>query len=232
MNLELCTDCLEGAKLAEKYGFSRIELCSALSEGGLTPSIGLIRACTEETDSVGVHVMIRTRGGSFTCQETEFKVMLEDIEHAARAGAEGVVFGILDASGRISEKNSELLEIAHENGIQATFHRAFDQVKDPMDALQTLVDMGFDRLLTSGLKEKAIQGLELIQNMQKSFGQKIEIMAGSGVNLENALKLSETGIDNLHFTARKLADEEVVKGMGVKMITDEQKMSAIRDIFI
>ena len=227
MNLELCTDCVEGATMAGKYGFKRIELCSALSEGGLTPSYGLIQACAEALGATEVHAMIRTRGGSFTCRGSEFKVMCEDIEQAARAGASGVVFGILDEDGGVSQQNSELLKIARRFDLQATFHRAFDQVSEPMEALQTIIDMGFDRLLTSGLCDKAIQGIELIRSLQSAFGNRIEIMAGSGVNSENAATLALTGIDNLHFTARKSAGEKVVEGMGAHMVTDEQK---IRDI--
>lgn len=227
MNLELCTDCVEGAKIADKYGFKRIELCSALSEGGLTPSIGLIKACAEAAGRVEVHAMIRTRGGSFSCSDEELKVMMEDIRQAARAGAKGVVFGILDAHGRISQKNLELVEIAKSSGLQATFHRAFDGVENPMGALQVIVDMGFNRLLSSGLQEKAIEGILMIQAMQERFGNKVEIMAGSGVNSDNAARLAQTGIDNLHFTARKKESEDFVEGMGIKMSTDEQK---IRDV--
>jgi len=227
MNLELCTDCVEGAAMAGKYGFRRIELCSALSEGGLTPSFGLIQACAEASGTTEVHVMIRTRGGSFTCRDSEFKVMREDIEQAARAGASGVVFGILDEEGSVSRQNYELLKIAHRFDMQATFHRAFDQVSEPVEALQTILDMGFDRLLTSGLQDKAIQGIDLIRSLQSAFGNRIEIMAGSGVNSENAATLALTGIDNLHFTARRSAGEKVVEGMGAHMVTDEQK---IRDI--
>lgn len=227
MNLELCTDCVEGAEIALKFGFKRIELCSALSEGGLTPSYGLMKSCAKSAGTVEVHSMIRVRGGGFTCVDSEFRVMSEDVEQAARAGARGAVFGILDEDGRISEKNVDLLRKAHGLGMQATFHRAFDQLTDPMHGIQTLIDMGFDRLLTSGLKEKAIEGIELLRAMQKTFGKSIEIMAGSGVNSDNAHALAQAGIDNLHFTARKMSNEDVVDGMGVHMITDEQKIRSI-----
>lgn len=228
MNLELCTDCVEGAQMAQKYGFKRIELCSALSEGGLTPSFGMIKKCREVSGKVEVHAMIRVRGGSFTCSELEYGVMLEDIEQAAKAGARGVVFGILDKEGGISEKNGELVRLAHSLGLKATFHRAFDQVKDPLQALETLVEMGFDRVLSSGLGETALDGIETIRAMHEHLGQSIEVMAGSGVNSGNAALLAGTGIDNLHFTARKRAEEELVNGMGINMVTDEQKIRAIQ----
>jgi copper homeostasis protein len=153
--------------------------------------------------------------------------MEEDIRQAAHAGSGGVVFGILDEFGRIGPQNSHLLQVAHGLGLQATFHRAFDQLESPEEGLKALVEMGFDRLLTSGLQDKAIQGLELIRSMQNDWGSRIEIMAGSGVNSENAAQLAGTGVAGLHFTARKRSDDGVVAGMGVRMVTDEQKIRAI-----
>lgn len=228
MNLELCTDSVEGAVMAEKHGFKRIELCAALSEGGLTPSFGLIKKCAEATGKVEVHAMIRVRGGSFTCSDPELEVMKEDITQAGKAGAKGVVFGILDGSGEISENNHALVQLAHSLGLQATFHRAFDQVEDAMKAIETLIEMGFDRVLTSGLRQTAIEGIETIRLLNELHGKRIEIMAGSGVNSDNAALLAATGIENLHFTARKSSEEELMDGMGVHMLTDEQKILAIK----
>ena len=230
MNLELCTDCVEGALLAGRFGFKRIELCSALSEGGLTPSFGMIESCSE-AGTAEVHAMIRSRGGSFTCDESEIVIMQKDIQAAAQAGAKGVVFGILESNNEVSGVNRELLDLAHSFGLQATFHRAFDQVTDPLKTLGQLVEMGFDRLLTSGLKDRAIDGLELIKTMQRDYGSDIEIMAGSGINPENALSFANAGIENLHFTARKPSGEDLIKGMGVNMVTDLAKIRAICDLF-
>lgn len=230
MNLELCTDCREGALLAGRYGFKRIELCSALSEGGLTPSFGMIRSCAE-VGTIEVHAMIRVRGGSFTCDHMELLIMQNDIKAASQAGAKGVVFGILDSNLKISQQNKVLLDLAHSLGLQATFHRAFDQVSDPLPALDQIVEMGFDRLLTSGLKDRAVDGLDLIRTMQQEYGVKIEIMAGSGVNPDNALSFARAGIENLHFTARKKIEENVIQGMGANMKTDEEKIRRICDLF-
>ncbi len=230
MNLELCTDCVEGALLAGRFGFKRIELCSALSEGGLTPSFGMIESCSE-AGTAEVHAMIRSRGGSFTCDEPEMVIMKKDIQAASQAGAKGVVFGILESNNEVSGVNRQLLDLAHSYGLQATFHRAFDQVTDPLKTLGQLVEMGFDRLLTSGLKDRAIDGLELIKTMQQEYGSDIEIMAGSGVNPENALSFANAGIENLHFTARKPSGEDLIKGMGVNMVTDLAKIRAICDLF-
>lgn len=230
MNLELCTDCVEGALLAGRYGFKRIELCAALSEGGLTPSFGMIESCSK-AGMAEVHSMIRSRGGSFTCDDSEMAIMKKDIQAASQAGAKGVVFGILKSNNEISGVNGELLELAHSFGLQATFHRAFDQVRDPFKTLDQLVEMGFDRLLTSGLKDRAIDGLELIKSMQLEYGSKIDVMAGSGVNPDNVLSFANAGIENLHFTARKQSEEVSIKGMGVNMVTDEAKIRAICDLF-
>ena len=104
-------------------------------------------------------------------------------------------------------------------------------MRDPFKTLDQLVEMGFDRLLTSGLKDRAIDGLELIKSMQREYGSKIDIMAGSGVNPDNVLSFANAGIENLHFTARKQSEEVSIKGMGVNMVTDEAKISAICDLF-
>ena len=229
MNFELCTDSVEGARAAAKYGFKRIELCSALSEGGLTPSYGLIKSCVE-AGSAEVHVMIRSVGGSFICDNDELDVMKLDIIETARAGASGVVFGILDIDNQISSYNLELLELSKSLGLEATFHRAFDQVANPMESLNRIIDMGFHRLLTSGLKPTAIEGIELIRSLQKTDGDKIQIMAGSGVGENNAIELASTGINNLHFTARYSISDELV-GMGSSMKTDERKMEVVRELF-
>ncbi|MGA9270609.1 MAG: copper homeostasis protein CutC [Lutimonas sp.] len=230
MKLELCTDCVEGALLAGRYGFKRIELCSALSEGGLTPSFGMIQSCAE-VHTIEVHAMIRTRGGSFACDDSEMLVMQNDIKAASEAGAKGVVFGVLETSQKVSSNNQVLLDLAHSLGLQATFHRAFDQVDDPFKALAQLVEMGFDRLLTSGQQDRAIDGLELLRTIQEEYGSKIEIMAGSGVNPDNALSFAEAGLENIHFTSRKPSEEKIITGMGVNMITDETKIRAIHDLF-
>ncbi len=230
MNLELCTDCVEGALFAGRFGFKRIELCSALSEGGLTPSFGMIESCSE-AGTAEVHAMIRSRGGSFTCDESEMVIMKKDIQAASQAGAKGVVFGILEPNNEVSGVNRQLLDLAHSFGLQATFHRAFDQVNDPLKTLEQLVELGFDRLLTSGLKDRAIDGLDLITTMQQEYGSDIEIMAGSGVNQDNALSFANAGIENLHFTARKPSEEDLIKGMGINMVTDVAKIRAICDLF-
>lgn len=196
----------------------------------MTPSWGMIRSCTEASQ-VEVHAMIRTRGGDFTCTDGEMRIMLKDIEAARRAGARGVVFGVLEPNRQVSQKNHQLVELAHSLGLQVTFHRAFDQVSDPEMAVELLLDQGFDRLLSSGLKNKAIEGIELLRELQKRFGRRIQIMAGSGINPENAMEFANAGLEHLHFTARIKQEEESIEGMGNNMVTDETKIRAMRDLF-
>lgn len=226
MNFELCTDSVEGAIKADLYGFKSIELCSALCVGGLTPSFGLIQACAERS-KVEVHTMIRHREGGFICDQTDVDLMKSDIKIAKKAGAHGVVFGILDIDNTISDMNQQLVQEARSNGLKTTFHRAFDFVPDHKTAIKKIVDYGFDRLLTSGLKEKAEDGIQLIADLQKVHGNVIQIIAGSGVSADNAMIFEGSGIDYLHFTARIPVGEGSDLGMGTAMKTNEDKIKSI-----
>ena len=230
MNFEICTDSIEGAIAAEKYGVKRIELCAALSAGGLTPNIGLIQKCVEHS-SVEVHVIIRHKEGGFDYDQNDVEIMKVDIEAAKNVGAKGVVFGILNEDNTISELNRELVEFTKSLGVEATFHRAFDFVTDYKSAIKMLVAMRFDRLLTSGLQPTAMEGLEVISYLQENYGDKIQIMAGSGVSPLNALELAGSGIKNLHFTARKPSGIKINLSMGEKMIVDEKKIAGIINQF-
>ena len=228
MNLELCTDSFEGAKAASKFGLQRIELCTALEVGGLTPSYALIDRCSKEIE---VHVIIRPRAGNFCYSEDELEIMAEDIECCSRAGAKGVVFGVLDKNGFISGVNRKLLEIAKKYGLECTFHRAFDLCKSYEIAMDKLVAWEFDRLLTSGQQETALAGIDLIRKIQDGYGGKIQIMAGSGINPQNAVRFQEIGLNNLHFTARKCAEESQSLGMGKRTAVDEVKIQNLKALF-
>lgn len=230
MNFEICTDSVEGAMAAEKFGAKRIELCAALSAGGLTPNIGLIQKCVERSN-VEVNVIIRHKEGGFDYDQNDVEIMKIDIEAAKNVGAKGVVFGILNTDYTISELNRELVEFTKSLGIETTFHRAFDFVTDYKSAIKILVEMEFDRLLTSGLQPTAIEGLDVISYLQENHGDEIQIMAGSGVSSKNALELAVSGIQNLHFTARKSSGIKTNLSMGEKMIIDEEKISGIINQF-
>ena len=230
MNFELCTDSVEGARMAARFKVRRIELCAALSVGGLTPSIALIEHCVQQ-GGVEVHVMIRPREGGFNYSKTELDLMEEDIVKSARAGAKGVVFGVLDDSYKIAYENKKLSDRAKRNGLEITFHRAFDLVDEMETGISSLIEMGFDRLLTAGMEKNVTDGLLNIQYIQNKFGDRIQVMAGGGVNQNNALLLAATGIKNLHFTSRKARHCRNLAGMGTEMIEDETKIAGITALF-
>lgn len=226
MNFEICTDSLEGAIAAGKYGAKRIELCAALSVGGLTPNLGLIQQCVEKSD-VEVHVMIRHKEGDFNYEAEDLELMKIDIEAARKVGAHGVVFGILNNNYEVSYLNKELIAYAKALNLEVTFHRAFDFVKDFHKAIEKIIEFGADRLLTSGLQPTAEAGLDVITELQKQYGDQIQIMAGSGVSARNAMRIAESGVNNLHFTARKSANKAVELSMGERLVVDVEKMRTI-----
>lgn len=230
MIFEICTDSVEGIIAAEKYEVKRIELCTALSVGGLTPSYGLVKACTNNSP-VEVHAMIRHKEGGFNYNSDDINLMKIDISAMKNAGAKGVVFGVLSDDGTVSKLNNELANFSKSLELEITFHRAFDFVVDYKTAIKTIIDMGFDRLLTSGLKPTAQEGLAVISYLQENHGSEIQIMAGSGVNAQNALKIAETGIRNLHFTARKSQNNPTRLSMGELMDVDEEKIKGIVSLF-
>lgn len=226
MKFELCTDCVEGAEIADNYGFDSIELCAALSVGGLTPNFGLIQQCVEQSE-VAIHVMIRHREGGFQLVNSDLSIMQKDIEMVRNAGAHGVVFGLLDKDKRVAEENEELVTLAKSLGLKTTFHRAFDFVPDFREAAQKVVDFGFDRLLTSGLRSTAEKGISVIAELQQTYGQQLQVLAGSGVAVTNALKFSGAGIQYLHFTARKPENTSLGLGMGQRYVSDVEKIQRI-----
>ena len=231
MNIEICTDSLEGALVAEKYSAKRIELCAALSVGGLTPSFGLIEQCVKKS-TVEVHVMIRHKEGGFNYTLADIEIMKLDIIAAKNAGAHGVVFGVLDDNNKVSDLNNELVLRSKSLGLENTFHRAFDFVDDHNSSIEKIINFGFDRLLTSGLQATALEGLAIITKLQADYGNQIQIMAGSGVTPTNALKIASSGINNIHFTARKLGGSETNLSLGEVMVVDEGKIEKVVGLFM
>ncbi|MCZ4410651.1 copper homeostasis protein CutC [Cryomorphaceae bacterium 1068] len=229
MTLEVCIDSYKGAELARRFGAKRVELCSALSVGGLTPSIGLVAECAEVAE---VHAMLRHREGDFVYSPREIEIMLDDIDFLANAGASGVVFGCLTENKAIDlNANAELIKEAKILGLETTFHRAFDFSKNPKESLNKLIDLGFDRLLTSGQKPRAIDGIDLISDLVAWANGRMEIMAGSGVNATNALMLANVGVDALHFTSHISQETKDSFGMGLKTISDTNKIKSIAKLF-
>jgi len=177
--LEICCNNWQSAKIADEAGADRIELCTALEEGGITPSAGLILQCVQQL-SLQVHVLIRPRGGDFLYNADEIEIMKKDIEFCKNNGVDGVVFGFLKPDGTINKfLTKEFIDFAHP--MKVTFHRAFDRCKTPLQALNDLIDLQVDYLLTSGQKPSAIEGADLIKELVNLSKGRIKIMAASGV---------------------------------------------------
>lgn len=228
IDLEICGDSFESAQLAAEYKFKRIELCANLSEGGTTPSFGMVQKCAS-LKTIEVHVMIRPRPGSFVCSQTDLDIMARDMVAAAIAGAKGVVFGCLTKENELDlQATLYLAEVALKQKLEFTFHRAIDSTPDSLKTLAHLHKMGFSRVLTSGSKTSVNDGLHQLKEMV-SFSQKnpIQIMAGGGVNAVNAKPLVDLGIHALHFTARKKTNAILPSGMGEDFEVDEAKIKQI-----
>jgi copper homeostasis protein len=203
--LEICVDSVESAVNAESAGAGRIELCSALSEGGITPSGGLIESVRSNTD-IRVHVLIRPRGGDFLYTDSEFSVMRRDIDMAGEKGAQGIVTGILNSDGTVDLERTALLA-EYAAPMTLTFHRAFDLCRDADNALEDIIATGASRLLTSGQARIAIEGAQLIKKLVTSAGNRIMIMPGGGIDEYNiALLAGITGAREYHLTARRQAE--------------------------
>ena len=204
--LEICCGSIDDAIQAEIGGADRVELCSALFLGGLTPSIGTIQE-TKRRLKIPVVAMVRPRGGGFCYSDTEFATMERDAEAAIDSGADGVVFGILKENGRIDQRRTKRMRrIIGER--QAVFHRAFDVTPDAFQALEQLIELGITRVLTSGQKDSVPEGVPLIAKLVARAGKRLEILPGGGIrpwNMQDIVK--RTRCRQVHMTAwRKVQD--------------------------
>ena len=231
MTFEICGDCLDAVLLAQKYKIKRVELCAALSVGGLTPSLGLIQECCA-VEEVEIHVMIRHREGGFVYTPKEIEIMETDIISAAEAGAKGVVFGCLTAQNEVDLKQNKLLcKLAMSLGLETTFHRAFDFCKDYSKSLEELITIDFDRILTSGMEKDAESGISKLREICTQADGRIQIMAGGGVNEKNAGLIALSGADALHFSIHHKSTEDNLTGMGTESRMNEEKLRAITEQF-
>ena len=201
--VEVCANGVESCIAAQNGGADRVELCAGIPEGGTTPSYGEIKVARRVLTTTRLHVIIRPRGGDFLYSDLEVERMAADIAACRELGVDGVVFGCLNADGTIDVvKNRYLLECSR--GMSVTCHRAFDRAVNPEQALETLIDLGFDRILTSGQQPKAIQGAELLAKLNRQAAGRIILMAGSGVTEQNIRELREkTGLHEFHFSGRE-----------------------------
>ena len=201
MELEVIGFDLASCLIAETHGANRIELCANPHEGGTTPSYGMIRVARQNT-SIQLFPIIRPRGGDFLFSRLDFQSMITDIQQCEQLGCDGVVIGMLTEDGIVDvDRCAELIQ--HAGAMQVTFHRAFDRVKDPMKALEQIIDLGCMRILTSGLRPNVDLGREMLRTLVDAAGDRITIMPGSGVRSNNVLELARfTGATAFHSSAR------------------------------
>jgi len=202
MILEICANSYQSAFNAEIAGAHRIELCSEISVGGTTPSYGLLKKVMADID-IPVQVLIRPRSGDFHYSDEEFDIMKENILQCKDLGCAGIVSGVLHEDYTIDKKRtSELIELS--KPMSFTFHRAFDVVSKPKESLLKLLNLGVDRLLTSGQQEKAEDGIDLLIELQKLAKNKLTILPGSGINSENCIHFKNAGFTEIHSSASKI----------------------------
>jgi copper homeostasis protein len=227
---------------AQEGRADRIELCDNQGEGGTTPSIGTIENVRQHV-SLDVYVMIRPRGGDFHYSSYEYWSIKRDIYHCQKLSVDGIVFGILTPDGRIDKKRcKEVIERARP--LRVTCHRAFDMTRDPFEALEDCIEVGFDRILTAGQQAQAVKGAKLIGDLVQRSNGRIAIMAGSGVNEDTVTEIvRQSGVKEIHFSATAFDNSAMtfrnpnITGMGsdegseFKLRTvDPERIRKIRDL--
>lgn len=234
--LEICANSVASAVAAQEGGAHRVEFCQNLEVGGTTPSAGQIRLARKRL-TIGLHVLIRPRAGGFVYTNIEFEEMKADIRFCKESSCDGVVIGLLDSGGRVDrERTAELVALAHP--LEVTFHRAFDSCEDPYGALESIIACGCKRLLTSGLKDTAPEGAELIRELIHRSDGRLEIMPGSGINESNLLRMvALTGASSFHTSAKVALTEEAARdrtkigGMGEGVwVSSKEKIRQMADL--
>lgn len=216
MKVEICCGSYQDCLNAYHGGADRIELNSALFLGGLTPSIASLKLAKQEVE-IPIVCMVRPRGAGFNYDENEIKVIFEDAKELLEAGADGLAFGFLNEDASIEvELTKKMVELIHSYGKEAVFHRAYDCVADADAAMETLIECKVDRVLTSGLKATAIAGGEMIAHLVEKYGDRIEILAGSGVKDHNVVDfVKATKVEQVHSSAKAWAIDKTTTGQEV-----------------
>ncbi|WP_257668684.1 copper homeostasis protein CutC [Parapedobacter tibetensis] len=234
--LEICANSVASALAAQAGGADRIEFCQNLEAGGTTPSHGQIKL-VQQRINIGIHVLIRPRAGDFLYSELEFEEMKADIAFCKEIGCDGVVIGLLHANGGVDKDGTrELVVLA--KPMHVTFHRAFDVCNDPFEALESIIACGCGRLLTSGMKNTALEGAELIKTLIGHANGRISIMPGSGIHEDNISQIAqETGAVAFHTSAKVEQPSEMiyatdaVGGTGNRIwVSSKEKIRHIADI--
>jgi copper homeostasis protein len=210
ISLEVCANSAISAISAQAGGAIRVELCNNLHQGGTTPSHGHIMVARKELH-IKLYTLIRPRSGDFLYTKNEFEVMLSDVRHSIELGCDGIVFGILNKDGTVDmERNAQIINMARQHGLGATFHRAFDVCADQEKALEDIIALGFERILTSGGKSSAMEGASAIIHLIEKAAGRINIMPGGGINENNLGHLVRfTGITEFHSSARSVVNSNM-----------------------
>jgi copper homeostasis protein len=234
MIFELCAETIEACLMARDGGAHRIELCSGLSEGGITPSHGLIADAVERS-GLPVHVLVRPRGGSFVYSPSEVEVMRRDIVHIKQLGAAGVVLGVLQCDGCVDvEKTTALVQLARP--MKVTFHRAFDATPSLRQALEDVIATGADRVLTSGGEPNVVAGSGALAELVRLAGERIQIAVGGGLRLQNAASVARaTQAKHFHGSLRRRLKQPASSGetasdsmpVGFRYVVDADDVRAL-----
>lgn len=228
MLLEICANSFLSAANAAAAGADRIELCQELQVGGITPSWGLLRHVRERLD-IPVHVLIRPRAGNFVYSDDEFAIMKHDIQACRELGCAGIVSGVLYSDGRLDvERTRELIEVSGD--LSFTFHRAFDVVVNPSEVVEQLIEMGADRILSSGGETTAIEGLNRLRDWQQQAGKRLDFMPGGGINSNNASLFQAAGFSAIHTSASTAIPAEAGIFGSPLSYSDEKKILKILEI--
>uniref|UniRef100_A0A0C9R4U5 Copper homeostasis protein cutC homolog n=2 Tax=Fopius arisanus TaxID=64838 RepID=A0A0C9R4U5_9HYME len=229
--MEIAIYSLKSARNAINGGATRLEICASPSEGGLTPAPGLVHIIKSQYSKIPLYCMIRAKPGSFVYTREEMDVMIYDLKILSESGADGFVFGALTENFEIQKEFCrEIVSAAAPRGV--TFHRAFDQVDNPLTALEDIINLGFERLLTSAQKNTAIEGVKLLKTLVEKAGDRIIIMPGGGVTRENISEIMEiSGAHEFHSSAKQRIKVEGVLNK-IELSEDEQFITEVNEDFV